>query len=44
VGFTDGLAALDAGRFAVACAVVRPSLVDEALRRWPDATVVDVED
>jgi ABC-type cobalamin/Fe3+-siderophores transport system ATPase subunit/nucleoside-triphosphatase THEP1 len=44
VGFTDGLAALDAGRFAVACAVVRPALVDEALRRWPDATVVDVED
>jgi ABC-type cobalamin/Fe3+-siderophores transport system ATPase subunit/nucleoside-triphosphatase THEP1 len=44
VGFTDGLAAIDAGRFAVACAVVRPSLVDEALRRWPDATVVDVED
>jgi ABC-type cobalamin/Fe3+-siderophores transport system ATPase subunit/nucleoside-triphosphatase THEP1 len=44
VGFVDGVAALDAGRFAVACVVVRPSLVDEALRRWPDATVVDVED
>jgi ABC-type cobalamin/Fe3+-siderophores transport system ATPase subunit/nucleoside-triphosphatase THEP1 len=44
IGFTEGLAALDAGRFAVACAVVRPALVDEALRRWPDATVVDVED
>jgi ABC-type cobalamin/Fe3+-siderophores transport system ATPase subunit/nucleoside-triphosphatase THEP1 len=44
VGFTEGVSALDAGRFAVACVVVRPALVDEALRRWPDATVVDVED
>jgi ABC-type cobalamin/Fe3+-siderophores transport system ATPase subunit/nucleoside-triphosphatase THEP1 len=44
VGFTEGVAALDAGRFAVACVVVRPALVDEALRRWPEATVVDVED
>jgi nucleoside-triphosphatase len=43
-GFTEGLAAIDAGHYAVACAVVRPALVDEALRRWPDATVVDVED
>ena len=44
VGLTEGLAAVDAGRYAVACVVVRPALVDEALRRWPDATVVDVED
>jgi ABC-type cobalamin/Fe3+-siderophores transport system ATPase subunit/nucleoside-triphosphatase THEP1 len=44
IGFTEGMAALDAGRFAVACVVVRPALVDEALRRWPDAAVVDVED
>jgi len=44
VGLTDGLAAVDAGRFAVACVVVRPALIDEALRRWPDAVVVDVED
>jgi len=44
VGLTEGLAAIDAGRYAVACVVVRPALVDDALRRWPDATVVDVED
>ena len=44
VGLTEGLTAVDAGRYAVACVVVRPALVDEALRRWPDATVVDVED
>jgi len=43
-GFMEGLAAVDAGHYGVACAVVRPALVDEALRRWPDATVVDVED
>ena len=43
-GFTDGLMALDARRYAVALVVVRPALVDEALRRWPDALVVDVED
>ena len=44
VGLTEGLTAVDAGRYAVACVVVRPALVDEALRRWPDATVVDGED
>jgi len=44
VGFTEGLAAIDAGAYTVACVVVRPALVDEALRRWPDATVLDVED
>lgn len=43
-GFQAGLAALDAGRFALACAVVRPSLLEAALARWPDALVVDVED
>ena len=43
-GFTDGLTAMDARRYAVALVVVRPALVDEALRRWPDALVVDVED
>jgi len=44
VGLVDAFAALDAGQYAVACVVVRPALVEEALRRWPDAIVVDVED
>lgn len=44
VGLTQGLRAVDARRYALACVVVRPALIDEALRRWPDATVVDVED
>jgi iron complex transport system ATP-binding protein len=43
-GLHRGLRALDAGTFRVACVVVRPSLLDEALRRWPDAVLVDVED
>ena len=44
VGLMAGLAAVDEGRYAAAFVVVRPALVDEALRRWPDATVLDVED
>ncbi len=44
IGFQGGLAAIDRGRYGVACAVVRPALLDAALRRWPDALVIDVED
>jgi nucleoside-triphosphatase len=43
-GLTAGLTAVDGGLFGVACVVVRPSLLDAALARWPDAVVVDVED
>lgn len=43
-GLTAGLAAVDAGRYGVACVAVRPSLLEQALERWPDAVVVDVED
>lgn len=44
IGLQEGLVAMDAGRFALACVVVRPSLLDAAVARWPDALVVDVED
>jgi len=35
-----GLTALDAGKYKVACAVIRSSLLPNALQRWPDAIVV----
>ena len=43
-GLWAGLAAVDDLARGVACVVVRPSLLDAALKRWPDAVVVDVED
>lgn len=43
-GLSAGIAAIDGLRQGLACVVVRPSLVDVALKRWPDAVVVDVED
>jgi iron complex transport system ATP-binding protein len=43
-GLSAGLDAIGARRYAVACVVVRPSLLDAALTRWPHAVVVDVED
>lgn len=43
-GLVAGLEAIAAERYGVACVVVRPSLLDAALARWPHAVVVDVED
>lgn len=43
-GLSAGIAAIDGLQQGLACVVVRPSLVDVALKRWPDAVVVDVED
>jgi len=39
-GLTAGLARLDSGAYKVACAVIRSSLLPNALQRWPDAIVV----
>jgi len=39
-GLTAGLGRLDAGKYKVACAVIRSSLLPNALQRWPDAIVV----
>ncbi len=43
-GFIAGLEAVDNLSRGVAVAVVRPSLLESALQRWPDAVVIDVED
>ncbi len=44
VGFVSGLRLVDELSSGVACIVVRPSLLEAALKRWPDAVVIDVED
>jgi nucleoside-triphosphatase THEP1 len=42
-GFTAGLTAVDSHDYTLALVVVRPHLVKEALERWPDADVLDVQ-
>lgn len=42
-GFTSGLALIDQQQFGIGVVVVRPSLVEMALRRWPGASVIDLE-
>ena len=44
IGLVAGLGLVDALTSGVACVVVRPSLLAAALKRWPDAVVIDVED
>ncbi|HHX63400.1 MAG TPA: hypothetical protein GX702_00765 [Chloroflexi bacterium] len=39
-GLTEGLRAVDRRRYRLAVIVIRPELLAEALRRWPDARVV----
>ena len=41
-GFVSAFPLLDRGAFRLALVVVRPSLVDVALVRWPEAQVYDV--
>ncbi len=41
-GLLAGLHALDSRNYLLALAVVRPELIPEALKRWPDAGVLDV--
>ena len=43
-GLVGGMEAVDRLERGVACVVVRPTLLDAALQRWPDAIVIDVED
>lgn len=40
-GWMSALPLLDAGAYRAALVVVRPSLLDAALARWPGATVLD---
>ncbi len=42
-GWQAGLAALDSGQYAIAIAVVRPELLGEALLRWSDANVIEID-
>lgn len=41
-GWLAGLAAVDSGAFPAAVVVVRPRLLPDARRRWPEAEVVEV--
>ena len=41
-GFVNGLKAIDSGQFHAALVVVRPSLLESALQRWPGAEVFEV--
>ena len=41
-GFVSGFEALKRDNFKLALVVIRPELLDEAKRRWPDAEVLEV--
>ncbi len=41
-GLMNGFAAIDSRRYLVALVTIRPSLLDAATRRWPDAEVYEV--
>lgn len=43
-GLSSAFGSVDRRRYKVACVIVRPGLLHEALRRWSDAYVIDVED
>lgn len=43
-GFVAAFSLVDRRQYRVACLVVRPSLLRDALSRWPGAYVVDVDD
>ncbi len=42
-GWQAGLAAVDSGQYAVAIVVVRPELLGEALLRWHEANLVEID-
>lgn len=42
-GWQAGLAAVDSRNFAIALVVVRAELLGEALLRWPDASLVEID-
>lgn len=42
-GWQAGLAAVDSRRYAIAIVVVRPQLLGEALIRWDDANLVEID-
>lgn len=42
-GFTAAMQAIRSDEYALALIVVRPHLLDQALERWPDAEVLNIE-
>lgn len=42
-GWQNGLLAIDSAAYQTAVIVIRPSLLEIALKRWPDATVLKLE-
>jgi nucleoside-triphosphatase len=42
-GWQSGLAAVDSGQYAIALVVVRAELLGEALLRWPNANLVEID-
>lgn len=43
-GWQNGLLAIDKGEYKIAVVVVRPSLVETAVNRWPYAKVIELSD
>ena len=42
LGWLNGLKAVDSREYNLAIVVIRPSLIEKALHRWPGAEVIDV--
>ena len=42
-GWLAGLKAIDSGNYEIALVVIRPELLGEALMRWPDAHIVEID-
>jgi nucleoside-triphosphatase THEP1 len=41
-GWLNGISAVEAGQYKFAVIVIRPHLVEKALQKWPDASVIEV--
>jgi len=41
-GWLNGLKAMDSGGYRLALIVIRPPLLDTALKKWPDAEVIEI--
>jgi len=41
-GWQNGLQAIDKGEYKIAVVVIRPALVEMAVKRWPHAKVVEI--
>lgn len=42
LGWQNGLHAIDKGEYQIAVVVIRPALVETAVKRWPQAQVVEI--